>query len=181
MVASWGPPASPPALAEAGERPAVDAAGVAVASPGTRSPRAARLAGVTRVLGRRLTVRLLCVAVGLLVAGIGAVARGFDRSQDISSPARGVVQEPCAQYRAMFDRTDPDKGRDFVAWVAANQATFDEAARLDPDLAPAAASMHSIHTYFTNRAAGADELPPEQLHTLDDGLVDACVKGPGRA
>lgn len=175
---SWGPPTPPLAFGAADGQPASSAGGVGLSSSTSR-PR--RFAGLTRLLGRRLTVRLLCAAVALAVAGIGAVARGMDRNADVSSPARGVVQEPCAQYRALLERADQGRGEDFVAWVAANQATFDEAARLDPDLAAAAASVRSIQTHYANRAAGAGTLPSDQLLTLDDGLVDACLKGPGRA
>ncbi|HEY3239214.1 MAG TPA: hypothetical protein VGL92_06615, partial [Acidimicrobiia bacterium] len=102
---SWGPPTSPQesgASGVTGGRPAAGAGEVGLSSS---TSRAVRFAGLTRLLGRRMAVRLLCAAVCLAVVGIGAVARGLDRNQDISSPARGLVQEPCAQYRALLERT----------------------------------------------------------------------------
>jgi hypothetical protein len=126
--------------------------------------------------------RLAGAAVGVTVLAVGAVAARIERSEATSSPARSVLQGPCAEYRALSGRTDEAMVADYLAWLAANEATFDEAAALDPDLAGAAYALHALRAYHTSRRVdGVARMPRDQLHTLAAPLAAACRTGPGPA
>lgn len=161
----WGPPTAPPA-------PPLHGAG--------------RTSGgwvnvVVGLLGRRLAWRLAGTAVGLIIIGIGSVANLMERNEAIASPARDVLQSPCAQFRAFDERRDPQLPADYINWLATHQVTFAEAARLDPDLAGAAVSIGPLHAYYTGRVAGAPRAPREQVDAMRAPLESACRTGPGRA
>jgi hypothetical protein len=150
--------------------------------PGATGPgRARRWAAVALGLAaRRIVARLVITAIALTAGGLSAMAGGSEQDAG-DSPARAVLLQPCAQYRSLLGRTDNDRGAEYVAWVANNQTAFQEAARLDPTLSGAAASMQALQAYFTDRGTGAPKLSDAERHALDDAMVTSCVGGPGRA
>jgi hypothetical protein len=140
-------------------------------------PAAAIRAGLR---GRRLVLGLGVAGVALLVAGIGVVSGGSEEKQDVASPAHGVLQEPCAQYRDLVRRAPAeDVGNDFIAWLGQHQGAFAEAARLDPRVTNAARAVETLDAYFSERTP-ENALSRDQLEPVGKLLVDACVKGPGR-
>ncbi len=166
---TWAPPGTPPA------------APVGPAPSGSRRT-GGWLTVAAALLGRRMAWRLAGAAVGVTVLAAGAVAARIERSDATSSPARSVLQGPCAEYRELSGRTDEAMVADYLAWLAANQVTFDQAAALDPDVADAATAVHALRAYHTSRRVdGVARLPRDQLHALAAPLVAACRTGPGRA
>jgi len=143
------------------------------------SSRAGRWAAAAlRLAARRVVARLAIGAIVMTAGGVAAMA-GDSKQNALDSPARAVLLQPCAQYRSFLGRNDA--GAQFVTWVANNQAAFEEAARLDPTLSEASASMHALQAYLTTRRTGGPQLSEAERHALDDAMVESCLRGPGRA
>ena len=135
---------------------------------------------------RRLLARTCAIVLGVLgvLMLLGAAAFVVGRKDAIASPARSLVQEPCAQYRELSIRahggTDEALARQIINWIAANTTTFDQAAALDPDIADAAGAMHALNGVFADPASMA-RTTRDEIDRMEAPLAHACVWGPGRA
>ena len=124
------------------------------------------------------------------VAGVlmllGAAFFTLGQKEALASPARPLVQEPCAQYRELSIRVQEPEAfdeallRQFINWLAANTATFDQAAALDPDMADAASAVQAINSVFSDPARLA-RVSEEEMNRMEAPLDHACIWGPGRA
>lgn len=135
---------------------------------------------------RRVLVGVCAIVMGVLgvLMVLGAAALVVGRKDAIASPARSLVQEPCAQYRELSIRahggTDEGLARQIVNWMAANTTTFDQAAAIDPNMADAAGAMHALNGVFADPARMA-RTAREEIDRMEAPLAHACVWGPGRA
>ena len=116
-------------------------------------------------------VRFGAVAVVVLV-GLGFAAR--DRADDVTSPARHLVASACAEYRDFSIDIGPE-------WYVVNADRFDAAARLDPELAPAAEFMTWFRGALETGPDALADLSDEEFAKREQPLVEACWDGPGRA
>jgi len=135
---------------------------------------------------RRVLARICVIVMGVLgvLMLLGAASFFVGRKEAIASPARSLVQEPCAQYRELSIRahagTDEALARQIINWIATNTAKFDQAAALDPDMVDAAGAMRALNSVFADPARMA-RMARAEFDAMEAPLTQACVWGPGRA
>jgi len=194
VPASYPPPAPPPP--EAGPATPAPAPGaVAVLErdraefPGQPLPDGffAALPERTRRAPRKLNVRVLVlVAVvggGALFSAIGEVS---DRNAAVDSPARYLLEGACGDYRDFTTRLDRDGDdqdalADGMVWFANNGDRFMEAARLDPELQPAADFVVWFNGVIEADFEPIADMSPSEIDDREQALTEACYSGPGRA
>ncbi|MDQ3946626.1 MAG: hypothetical protein M3357_16035 [Actinomycetota bacterium] len=141
----------------------------------------------TRRAPRKLNLRLLVVVT---VVGGGAIFSALgqraDRSAAVDSPARHLVAGACAEYRDFTTRMDRnsddvDAFGDALAWFQNNGDRFTEAARLDPQLQPAADFVVWFNGMIGSGFETILEVPQGEIDAREAPLSQACYTGPGRA
>lgn len=126
------------------------------------------------------------VVVGVVAVGIiSGISQAADRSKAISSPARSLIQGPCAEYRDFTTRMhkshDVAAAQEGVRWFQSNVDTFAEAARLDPNLAPASEFVAWFNGAIEANFAPLATMSKDEIDAREKPLTQACYKGPGRA
>jgi hypothetical protein len=121
------------------------------------------------------------VAVGI----ISGISQAVDRSRDISSPARSLIQGPCAQYRDITARMDKDHdvaaAEEGMRWFQRNVDTFAEAASLDPSLTKASDVVAWFNGVIEANFATVQGMSKAEIDAREKPLAQACYSGPGRA
>ena len=135
---------------------------------------------------RRIPTRVIGVTAVIVVAAVGRSVRAADRSEDLSSPARYLVEAACAEYRDFTTRLGQDADDvaatgQAISWFQNNVGRFAEAARLDPKLTRASGVVAWFDSAIEADFAPIDALSDDQLEALEDPLVQACYNGVGRA
>jgi hypothetical protein len=141
----------------------------------------------TRRAPRKLNLRLLIV---IAIAGGGAVVSAIgeatDRNAAVDSPARYLVAGACAEYRAITARLEGNPNdlaavQDGMVWLQNNGDRFVEAARLDPDLQPAADYVLWWNGMIAGGSESFRDLSRGEITNREEPLAKACNTGPGRA
>jgi hypothetical protein len=140
----------------------------------------------TRRAPRKLNLRVLIVVAvvggGALFSAIGDNA---DRSKALDSPARYLVAGACANYRdfaTRLDRNGDDAAalQDGIVWFQNNGDRFTEAARLDPELQPAADYVVWFAGVIEADFEPIRDMPGNEIDAREEPLTQACNTGPGR-
>lgn len=139
----------------------------------------------TRRAPRKLNLRvLLVVAVAGGGAIISAIGEAGDRSAAVDSPARYLVAGACAEYRDITTRMenadDLAAVQDGIVWFQTNTDRFVEAARLDPELQPAADYVVWFNGVIEADFEPIQGLPEGEINDREEPLTQACYFGPGR-
>jgi len=126
------------------------------------------------------------VVLGLVAVGaVSGISGAVNRHRAVSSPARPLIADACAEYRDITGRMHKDQdvlaAQEGIRWFQTNGDRFAEAARLDPALGPAAEVVAWFNGVIDARFGPLVGMSKDEIDAREKPLAEACYSGPGRA